>query len=197
MSHDFIADLMNALKRVLDPDVRRLKEILIFSGMPEETQNLRYLGFNRQVVEEAGRTLEFSAVAVINNRRIGKWRLDGTARKLNQIVFHPRWTRNPLDLFLSRLRCNAQMMDLLAAAEGDYTLVGILAVAEIEGSGLFKRRYRRVRPVIAVPGIDPAAMETVAAFEKRHEIRKVKARGLPVYHRVAPPSPPHRPGGRK
>jgi hypothetical protein len=185
MSHDFIGDLMNALKRVLAPDVARLKEVLIFSGMPEETQNLRYLGFNRQVVTEAGRTLEFSAVAVINNRRVEKWRLEGTARKLNRMVFNPRWTRNPLDLFLSRLRCNPQMMDLLASAAGDYTLVGILAVVETAGKGLLKRHYRSVRPVIAVSGIDAVGVERVAAFEDRNEICKVKVRGLPLYRRVA------------
>lgn len=185
MSHDFIGDLLNALTRVLAPDAARLKEILILSGMPEETDNLRYLGFNRQVVKQDSRTLEFSAVAVINNRRAARWRLRGVAQKLSRMVFHPRWTRNPLNLFLHRLRCDPTVMDLLASAGGDYTLLGILTTSETLGRGLFKRHYRSIRPVVAVTGLDAAGVEALAAFEERNEIRQVKLRGLPYYRRIA------------
>lgn len=189
MSHDFIGDLLNALTRVLSPDVARLKEILILSGMPEETDNLRYLGFNRQVVNQAGRTLEFSAVAVVNNRRAAHWRLTGVAQKLSEMVFHPRWTYNPLNLFLNRLRCSPPMIDLLASAGGDFTLIGILTTTETLGRGLFKRRYRSVRPVVAVAGIDAAGLERVAAFEDRNEVCQVKLWCLPFYRRVTRKSP--------
>jgi hypothetical protein len=190
MSHDFIGDLLNALTRILTPDAVRLKEILILSGMPEETDNLRYLGFNRQVVDQDGRRLEFSAVAVVNNRRVAHWRLSGVAQTLSQMVFHPHWTHNPLNLFLNLLRCNSPMMDLLASAGGDYTLIGILTVTETIGRGLFKRHYRSVRPVVAVTGIDAAGLQTVVAFEERNEIRQVKLRGLPFYRRVSRKPPP-------
>lgn len=191
MSHDFIGDLLNALTRVLSPDAARLKEVLILSGMPEEAENLRYLGFNRQVVNQDGRRLEFSAVAVVNNRRIAHWRLSGVAQTLSQMVFHPRWTRNPLNLFLNSLRCDPPMMDLLASAGGDYTLIGILTVTETTGRGLFKRHHRSVRPVVAVTDIPAAELETVVAFENRNEVRQVKVRGLPVYRRVSRKPPPH------
>jgi hypothetical protein len=190
MSHDFIGDLLNALTRVLSPDVAHLKEVLILSGMPEETDNLRYLGFNRQVVKQDGRTLEFSAVAVVNNRRAAQWRLTGVAQKLSRIVFHPRWTQNPLNLFLHRLRCDPIVMDLLASAGGDYTLLGILTTSETLGRGLFKRHYRSIRPVVAVTGLDAAGVEALSAFEAQNEIRQVKLRGLPHYRRITRKFPP-------
>ena len=185
MSPDFIQDLLQALTRVLTPDGALLKEVLIVSGMPEGTENLRYLGFNRQVVKENGRTLEFSAVAVINNRRAGRWKLAGRRKKLSQIVFHTRWTRNPLDLFLNNLRCDEPMMDLLGSAAGRYTLLGILTVDEIRGRGLLKRRFRSVRPVVAVAGVDEKALETIIGFEKANEIKKVRVRGLPLYRKTS------------
>lgn len=190
MSHDFIGDLLNALTRILSPDVARLKEVLILSGMPEETDNLRYLGFNRQVVKQDGRTLEFSAVAVVNNRRAAQWRLTGVAQKLSRMVFHPRWTHNPLNLFLHRLRCDPTVMDLLASAGGDYTLLGILTTSETLGRGLFKRHYRSIRPVVAVTGLHAAGDEALSAFEEQNEIRQVKLRGLPYYRRITRKFPP-------
>jgi hypothetical protein len=170
--------------------VARLKEVLILSGMPEETDNLRYLGFNRQVVKQDGRILEFSAVAVVNNRRAAQWRLTGVAQKLSRIVFHPRWTQNPLNLFLHRLRCDPIVMDLLASAGGDYTLLGILTTSETLGRGLFKRHYRSIRPVVAVTGLDAAGVEALSAFEAQNEIRQVKLRGLPHYRRITRKFPP-------
>jgi hypothetical protein len=185
MSPDFIADLIETLERVLTPDSTPLKEVLIISGMPEKTENLRYLGYNRQVTRESSnRILEFSAVAIINNRRIAKWRLEGVPLKLSRIVFSTRWTRNPLDLFINNLRSDAGLMNLLAAADAIYTLLGILKIDTIEGRGLLKRRLRHIRPVVAVPGIEKILLEQIVAFENRNEICKSRIRGLPFYRKT-------------
>ncbi|MDJ0783292.1 MAG: hypothetical protein QNJ22_15050 [Desulfosarcinaceae bacterium] len=178
MGQDFIRDLLDGLKRVGPLDTARIKDVLIVSGLPEITENLRYLSFNHQVIEEKERVLVFSAVAVINNRRAPKFRLEGYRQKLSQIVFNSRWTRNLLDLFLNKLRCDTAMMDLLAAASAPFTLLGILQVDEIDGAGLFKRRIRRVRPIVVIPGIDSDAMRTVATFEADTETRKRNIRLL-------------------
>jgi len=172
MTNDFIDDLLSTLNRVLTPDTALLKEILIVCGMPEKTQNLRYLNFNHQVVAEENRTLEYSAVAVINNRRAAKWWLEGYRYKLSQMVFRPMWARNPLDLFLSNLRCNPEMMALLEASEGNYTLMGILKVEDMRGTGHLKGRLHRIRPVIGIPGVNDDDLEKVIAFENVNEIRK-------------------------
>jgi hypothetical protein len=184
MGHDFIGDLLDALNRVVNLDSALIKDVLIVSGLPAETENLHYLSFNRQVIDAKNSVVEFSAVAVINNRRAEKFRLEGYQKKLSRIVFSTRWTRNPLDLFLNNLRCDPAMMDLLASAAADFTLMGILQVDEIEGVGLFKRRIRRVRPIIAIPGIDSDALQSVDAFETDNEIRKTTVRGLSLSRRI-------------
>ncbi len=175
MSPDFIGDLIQALYRVVPADVALMKDILIVSGMPESTENLRYLAFNRQSFREGNRTLEFSAVAVINNRRIAHWQLTGYREKISRIVFSARWTRNPMDLFINSLRCDSVLMALLASCGANYSLLGTLQVEETRGGGL--RRHRRFRPVVAVPGIDDRQLEMVVAFENAHEIRKAGIAG--------------------
>jgi len=172
MSADFVDDLVQAVKRVLEPDIARLKEVLIISGMPEETQNLRYLGFNRQCVHKETVTIFFSAVAIINNRRMTVWQHKGYMKTISQFVFNPRWTRNELDLFINALRCSPEIIDLIAGSGAPYSLLGILEIEDRNNAGIFKRWSRRIRPVLAIPGIEAPRINTVTAFEKANEIRK-------------------------
>ncbi len=183
MSQDFITDLLDALSRVASPDADRMKEILILSGMPEKTENLRYLSFNREAVSTGDRSLEFSAGGVINNREAGRWRLEGFWKKASRILFGSSWTRNPLDFFLNNLRCNDEMMKILGAAEGAYTLLGILEEVKKPGSGLFRRKIRFVRPVVAISGLQNGELEKVSAFEKSNEIRKTAIPGASLYRK--------------
>jgi hypothetical protein len=180
MSHDFIDDLVQAVSRVMAPDVADLRDVLIVSGMPEKTENLRYLAYNRQVEAEKGRTLEFSAVAVLNNRRMPRWRLSGTWKKISQTIFSTAWTRNPLDLFLNSLRVHPEITDLLAALPADYSLIGILTIEEIKGRGLVRRIVRRVRPVVAAPGLDAAGLQRVEAFETATALHQTQMIGFPL-----------------
>jgi len=184
MGHNFISDIMDALKRVATLDMDLLREVLIISGMPEATQNLRYIGYNQQIVAEENRTLEFSAVAVINNRRVRQWQLEGYQKKLSRIVFSTKWTRNPLDLFLNNLRCQPDMMALLTSCEGNYTLLGILQTEKVVGRGVFKQQLQFIQPVVAVPCLNTGAQATVAAFEAANEIRKTRVMGLPFYRKI-------------
>ncbi|MFC1504903.1 hypothetical protein ACFL5W_00150 [Thermodesulfobacteriota bacterium] len=184
MGHNFINDILNALQRVATLDTERLREVLIISGMPEATQNLRYMGYNRQIVEEENRTLEFSAVAVINNRRAQKWQLRGYQKKVSRVVFSAKWTRNPLDLFLNNLRCHPDMMALLKSSKASYTLLGLLQTEKVIGRGFFKQRLHFVQPVVAIPGLNERTQTTVAAFEAANEIRKTRVWGLPFYRKI-------------
>ena len=168
MPRDFLDDMVNALGRVLPSLPMALREILILSGMPEETENLRYLAYNRHLISDAGRELTFSAVAVINNRRMAYWRLEGAARKVSRIVFPFLWARrNPMDFFLNTVRCSAAMTDLLATSRSDYTLLGILNIEQPQQ----KHTPGLTRPVIAVPDLSAAHLETIAAFEAANQIR--------------------------
>lgn len=172
MHHDFIDDLLEALNRVIQPDKDQLRDLLIFNGMPEDTQNIRYFSFNRQRLYDGERTLIFSVAAVINNRRIDRWRLAGYREKLSQIVFNPRWTKSPLDLFLIRLRCQPSVMDILENAAARFTLIGIMQI-EGQQSGRWRRhKPYRLHPVLGLPGIDPADLTTIEAFEHANTIER-------------------------
>ena len=172
MHHDFIDDLLGTLNRVIKPDRDRLRDILIFNGMPAETQNIRYLSYNQQRVEEGDQALIFSAAAVINNRRMAPWRLTGYREKLGRLVFNPRWTRSPLDLFLIRLRCDPGVVDILDAVAARYTLVGILQIQAKRSGGLNLGKRYRLRPVVGVPGVDRSAQTAIEAFEQANEIQR-------------------------
>ncbi len=180
LSRDFIEDLIHGLDRVITPDVEMLREVLILSGMPRKTENLRYMSYNRHVETERNRIAIFSAVAVINNRRAEKWQLTGTWKRLSQLVFNTRWTRNPLDLFLNNLRCSPDMIGLLTASESNYTLLGILQESQLRGGGFLERKTVRIRPVVAIPDIGASSFPKVEAFEGRNEIRKMRIKGLPL-----------------
>jgi hypothetical protein len=180
VSHDFIEDLIHGVDRVITPDTEMLREILILSGMPRKTENLRYMSYNRQVETERNRVAIFSAVAVLNNRRAEKWELQGNWKKISQLVFNTRWTRNSLDLFLNSLRCSTEMIALLAGHPNDYTLLGILQESQLSGGGFLERKLVRIRPVVGVPGLDAENLMKVKAFETRNEIRKMRIKGLPI-----------------
>lgn len=184
MTDDQINGLISALKREVVPDETQLKEILILSGMPEKSENLKYLGFNGHIIESDHRSTEFSAIAVINNHRVDHWRLDGLSRRLNRFLIDKRWTRNPVDIFISNLRCSSKMMNLLAESSGAYTLLGMLRYQVAQVAGAKKRKVRHIRPILAVSGIDGVGAGMVAAFETANEIRTTKIKGLPFHRQV-------------
>jgi hypothetical protein len=170
MHHDFIDDLLEALKRIIEPDREPLRDLLIFNGMPEDTQNLRYLSYNQQQVVEGDSVRRFSLAAVINNRRVAQWRLAGYREKISRLIFNPRWTRSPLDIFLIRLRCQVDVMDVLQAAAARYTLFGIYQIQAASLGG--RRRRNRIHPVVALPGADADALALIRAFEQAAAIER-------------------------
>jgi len=114
----------------------------------------------------------FSAVALINNRRAAQWLLKGYSKTISQIVFNPRWTRNEMDLFINALRCSPEIVALISSTAAAYSLLGILEIEDRGHTGIFKRWSRRIRPVLAVPGLDDLSQQSIAAFEGANEIRK-------------------------
>lgn len=176
MSRDFIDDLLDGLNRVVTPDASLLRDVIVLSGLPEKTENLRYLAFNNQVIEQENRRLDFSAVAVINNRRGASWRLEGYGRKISQVIFNTRWTRNALDLFINNLRCDPRMMDLIASAKSYFSLLGILRITEYRKTYLGRKASPRIRPVLAIPGIDADQLDIVLDFEKRNTVKTARIR---------------------
>jgi len=184
MNNDYIDDLIHAVTRVVTPNVPLLKDVLVIGGMPEKTQNLRYLSYNRNSTVAKGRACEFSAVAIINNRRTGKWRLGGYPKMISRWVFSTRWTRNPVDLYLNNLRCDPSVMAVLAGSTSRYTLLGILTMTDLHGAGMTNRRAQYICPVVAVPGIDGHATKTIQAFEAANHIKHSEVIGLQLYRKT-------------
>ena len=102
-------------------------------------------------------------------------------KRISQVIFSERWCRNPLDLYLHKLRCEPEIIALMDAASADYTLFGILQIDEVEDKRFLKRKFRSLRPVLAIPRLDEDAAEILVAFESAATIKKVKTRGLPIY----------------
>jgi hypothetical protein len=183
VKNDFIDDLIHAVTRVVKPNVGLLKDVLVIGGMPEPTQNLRYLSYNRHTTLEGDRSYDFSAVAVINNRRAGEWQLTGYPKKISQWVFSTRWTRNPLDLYLNTIRCDPSVMAVLAGATSRYSLLGILTINDLYHAGSSKKRAQYICPVVAVPGIDADALKTIQAYEAASQIKKSGMIGVAFYRK--------------
>ena len=184
MKNNYIDDLIHSIARVVKPNVPLLKDVLVIGGMPDKTQNLQYLSYNRDTTLARGLSCEFSAVAVINNRRALEWQLSGYPKKISRWVFSARWARNPLDLFLNNLRCNSSVISVLAGAASNYTLLGILTETDLQGSGLTNRRTQYICPVVAVPGIEVNALQTIQAFESANQIKKSGIIGLEFYRKT-------------
>jgi hypothetical protein len=184
LKNDYIDDLIQSVTRVVKPNVPLLEDVLVIGGMPDKTQNLRYLSYNRDTILSKGVSCEFSAVAVINNRRAAGWQLSGYPKKISRWVFNTRWARNPLDLFLNNLRCNATVISVLSGATSHFTLLGILTETDLHGSGLTNRRAQYISPVLAVPGIGADALHTVQAFESANHIKKSGIIGFEWYRKT-------------
>lgn len=184
MHANFIDDLIRCVTRVVTPNMALLKEVLVIGGMPDKTQNLQYLSYNRHSSVNNGQTCEFSAVAVINNRRAVQWQLAGYAEKISRWVFSTRWTRNPLDLFLNTLRCDRDVMAVLDRAGSNYTLLGILTQTDLHGSGRTRRHAQTIRPVLAIPGLAGRDLKIIQDFEAANQICKTGPIGLGFYRKT-------------
>ena len=184
MKANFVDDLIRSVTRVVTPNMALLKEVLVIGGMPDDTQNLQYLSYNRHSTVDKGQTLEFSAVAVINNRRADQWQLDGYAEKISRWVFSTRWTRNPLDLFMNNLRCDRAAMTVLERTASRYSLLGIVTRTDLHGSGLTRRRAQYIRPMVATPGLTGHDLKIIQDFEAANQIRKMGAIGFGFYRKT-------------
>jgi hypothetical protein len=185
LKNNYIDDLIHSVSRVVKPNVPLLKDVLVIGGMPDKTQNLQYLSYNRDTTLAKGLSCEFSAVAVINNRRASEWQLSGYQKQVSRWVFSSRWARNPLDLFLNNLRCNPSVISVLAGAASHFTLLGILTETDLQGSGPTNRRAQYICPIVAVPGLGVNALQTIQAFESANQIMKSGIIGLQFYRKTS------------
>lgn len=177
--------LLDALEGIVQADREPLRTVIEESGLPEGSQRIRYMHYNRQVLQENDRTVSFSVVAVIHNRTMGKFRLRGVFRKLSRRVF--AFSRNRMDVFINNLRCDDTLPLRMEASPVPYSLFCMVRVDEIHRGRFFRRYYRRIRPAVVVCGLSDAERRMVEAFEQANEVLQVKRFGLPLYKTVDVP----------
>ena len=177
-----IEQLLDDLNRVIDPDRDIFRQAIAESGLPDRSQKMKYLPFNRQVVTEPDRTTQFSLMAVFNNRMAAHYKLTGVRKTLSQRIF--ALSRNHMDIFINKMRCDGQIISLMDAADGDYSLFGMLQVDKVDRSRFINKRYRLIRPVILIPEPGPEGTSIVQEFEKQNEVRKQKRFALPFFKTI-------------
>ncbi len=181
-SDQLASHLIQNIKRVMPPDIRYFEKILATAGPIEATQAIKYLPFNRQVVEESDTRKTLSLVAVFNNRRMEKYRLKGLKKQISGYLFSR--TKNHMDHFINRIRSNGTLVNLMSRAEGTFSILGIFQKDEIEKKRFFKKQFRSIAPLILVNCSEKMDVDHINDFENRHTIKKVKRFGLPMYKKI-------------
>lgn len=177
-----VKQLIECVERILPPDYTLFRKVLLEVCPMDSTQSIQYLPYNQQVAYDGNRTFTLSLVAALNNRRAHKYGHGGVCKSLSRLAFVG--TSNLMDTYINRIRCDEEIIDAMAAAKGDASVLGILQVDEIQRGRMIKKRLRSIRPLVLVPGVGDTTLRTILAFEERNEIAKKKVFGLPIYKRT-------------
>jgi hypothetical protein len=171
--------LIQDVGRIIPPDTALFHQIVVQAGAPEATQSLRYLPFNRQVHVDGDVTTALSLVVIFNNLRMGRYFLGGIRERLSRLVF--LFSFNIMDRFIRSVRLDQRLLDIMAAAPGEFSIMGIVQLDEIRRTRFFKRRCRVIFPLLLVPVADAASRDYIIQFEKKQTIEKIKIPLLPLY----------------
>ncbi len=177
-----IDELLVSLKRVVEPDIDLFKTVIKETGLPRDTQEMKYLQYNQQAVSQTDRTVLLSLVAMINNQTADRFQLRGVRKRLSQKLFS--LSKNLMDVFVNKIRCDEIIMGLMAGAKDGFSFVGMLQIDEIDRSKFLKKKLRRIRPVVLIPGVDSDQLKLIKTFESQNEVRKQKRFGLPLYKKM-------------
>jgi hypothetical protein len=171
--------LIQDIQRIIPPDTSHFHQIVVQAGAPEATQSLRYLPFNRQVHVEGDVTTALSLVVLFNNLRMQRFFLSGIRKRLNRLVFF--FSFNIMDNFIRNVRLDQGLLEIMAAAPGEFSIMGIVQRDEIRRSRFFNRHCRAIFPLLLVPVTDAASRDYIIQFETSQTIQKVKIPLLPLY----------------
>ncbi len=177
-----IDELLVSLKRVVEPDIDLFKTVIKETGLPRDTQEMKYLQYNQQAVSQTDRTVLLSLVAMINNQTADRFQLRGVRKRLSRKLFS--FSKNLMDVFVNKIRCDEIIMGLMAGAKDGFSFVGMLQIDEIDRSKFLKKKLRRIRPVVLIPGVDSDQLKLIKTFESQNEVRKQKRFGLPLYKKM-------------
>lgn len=173
--------LIRDIRRIIPPDTALFHQAVVQAGAPEATQSLRYLPFNRQVHVDGDATTALSLVVLFNNLRMEKYVLSGVRERISRLVF--LFSFNIMDRFIRNVRLDQRLLAIMAAAPGEFSIMGIVQRDEIRRTRLFKRRCRAIFPLLLVPASDAASRDYIVQFEKSQTIEKIKIPLLPLYRK--------------
>lgn len=178
--------LIRGIERIIPPDTAHFHAAVITAGAPEATQSLRYLPFNRQIYAEQDVTICLSLVVLFNNLRMERFFLGGIRERLSRLVF--TFSSNAMDRFIRAVRLDQQLLQIMATATGEFSIMGIVQRDEIQCQRFSKRRCRFLYPLLLIPIADAASQAYIIEFEKRQTIAKIKMPLLPLYRQGPPPA---------
>jgi hypothetical protein len=177
--------LIRDIERIIPPDTDLFHETVILAGAPKTTQPMRYLPFNRQVHVDGDVTTTLSLVVLFNNLRMERFLLSGFRERLSRLIF--KFSFNVMDRFIRAIRLDHRLLRIMAAAAGEFSIMGIVQRDEIQRKRFYKRRCRWVSPLLLIPVNDPDSQGYLIGFEKRQTIGKIKIPLIPLYRKRRAP----------
>ena len=178
--------LIRDIERIIPPDTALFHEAVIIAGAPEATQSLNYLPFNRQVHADGDVTTTLSLVVLFNNLRMERFFLGGFRERISRPVF--KFSFNVMDRFIRAIRLDHRLLHIMATADGEFSIMGIVQRDEIQRKRFFKRRCRVPMPPAADSDRRPRQPATISIeFERRQTIEKIKIPLIPLYRKNPPP----------
>ena len=180
--------LIRDIERIIPPDTALFQEAVIIAGAPEATQSMHYLPFNRQIHADGDVTTTLSLVVLFNNLRMERFFLSGFRERISRLVF--KFSFNVMDRFIRAIRLDHRLLRIMATADGEFSIMGIVQRDEIQRKRFFKRRCRFLYPLLLIPIADPVSQDYLIEFERRQTIGKIKIPLIPIYRNG--PSPVHK-----
>jgi hypothetical protein len=171
--------LIRDIERIIPPDKALFHEAVIIAGAPEATQSLNYLPFNRQVHADGDVTTTLSLVVLFNNPRMERFFLSGFRERISRPVF--KFSFNVMDRFIRAIRLDHHLLRIMATADGEFSIMGIVQRDEIQRKRFFKQRCRFLCPLLLIPIADPVSRDYLIEFERRQTIGKIKIPLIPLY----------------
>ncbi len=180
--------LIRDIERIIPPDTALFQEAVIIAGAPEATQSMHYLPFNRQIHADGDVTTTLSLVVLFNNLRMERFFLSGFREWISRLVF--KFSFNVMDRFIRAIRIDHRLLRIMATADGEFSIMGIVQRDEIQRKRFIKRRCRFLYPLLLIPIADPVSQDYLIEFERRQTIGKIKIPLIPLYRNG--PSPVHK-----
>ena len=180
--------LIRDIERIIPPDTALFQEAVIIAGAPEATQSMHYLPFNRQIHADGDVNTTLSLVVLFNNLRMERFFLSGFREWISRLVF--KFSFNVMDRFIRAIRIDHRLLRIMATADGEFSIMGIVQRDEIQRKRFIKRRCRFLYPLLLIPIADPVSQDYLIEFERRQTIGKIKIPLIPLYRNG--PSPVHK-----